>query len=107
MSGKHQWNVKADILCEPLKAYASQFPDDPGAAVIVADTCLGNAFYNVAKYILRDLSKGPDAALETSWESPDKSMTRTYTQYLMASYFELPVSDFKNKEEEEVFTIEA
>ena len=37
MMGKNQWNVKPKILCEPIKMFAAEFPDDPEAHPIIGD----------------------------------------------------------------------
>jgi hypothetical protein len=99
-TGKHQWNVKADILAHPIKIFPSEFNSDPAAQPAVQDDVLAACFYNIRSMILRDSSGGPDAPLQTKWVSPDKSREITYNQYLLASHFVIPVDQFSSFDDE-------
>lgn len=103
MSGKHQWNVKPELLCEPIKMFPTEFPDDPAALPVIADDVVAQCFYHVQHLVLRDTSAGPDAPLQTKWTSPDKSREITYDQYILATHFDIPVDKLSSTEEEHAF----
>jgi hypothetical protein len=103
MTGKHQWNVKPELLCEPIQVFAREFPEDPDAVPIIADSALAFCFHNIKKHVLRDTSAGPDAPLQTKWVSPDKSKEITYDQYIMGTNFTIPVETLASTQEEDKF----
>ena len=104
-SGKPQWNVKPDILCDPLQLFPKQFSDDPDAAIVISDTAVGECFFNITKMVIRDVSSGPDSPLQIKWVSPDKSREITYDQYVMATHFTIPVDQLSSVEEEQRFIV--
>lgn len=101
MSGKHQWNVKPDILCDPIQMFPREFPDDPDSLPVRADDVVAQCFYNIHKLVLRDAAGGPEAPLQVKWTSPDKSREITYDQYLMATHFVIPLDDLSSTDEED------
>ena len=104
-SGKPQWNVKPDILCDPLQLFPKQFPDDPDSAIIISDAAVGECFYNITNLVIRDVSSGPDSPLQVKWVSPDKSRELTYDQYVLATHFTIPVAQLGSTEEEQRFIV--
>ena len=101
--GDPQWNVKPDILVEPLQLFAKEFPDDDDSATIVSDTVVGECFYNIDKYVIRDMSSGPEAPLVVKWTSPDKSRQFDYEQFLFGTKFTIPVDAIANEQQEQEF----
>ena len=101
--GKPQWNVKPDILCDPIIMFPERFNNDPIVADVVQDTVLGESFNHVTHRTIRDLTGGPDAPLTIKWTSPDKTRSVDYDIYLMTTWFTIPVHELNNKEEETAF----
>ena len=101
--GKPQWNVKPDILCDPIIMFPERFNNDPIVADVVQDTVLGESFHHVTHRVIRDLTGGPDTPLTVKWTSPDKTRSVNYDIYLMATWFTIPVHDLNNKDEETAF----
>ena len=105
LAGKHQWNVKPEIISDPMQMFAKEFPEDPDAAPIIADDVLAHCFYNIKKRVLRDMSAGPEAPLQVKWTSPDKSREITYDQHVLSTNFTIPVDMISSHEEEEKFIV--
>ena len=103
--GKNQWNVKPEILCDPIKMFATEFPDDPVAQPIIGDDMLAQCFYNVKCHVLRDGTAGSHSPLQVVWVSPDKSREIKYDQYLISTHFTIPVAELTSTDEEEKYIL--
>lgn len=103
ISGKNQWNVKPDLLAEPIRMFANEFSDDILSEPIIACVIMGHLFNNIKIYRLRDMSAGVDVPLQTTWRSPDKTKEIVYDQYILGTSFPIPVDELKSESEETAF----
>ena len=101
--GKPQWNVKPDILSDPIKMFPEKFNTDATVIDVVNDYIIGNCFHHITHRVVRDLTGGPDTPMTVKWVSPDKSRTVNYDTYVLTTWFTIPVENINNKEEEDAF----